>query len=80
LVVQFDFSFPKPLFEEKQKLLRFWELEGNCESKLKIFLFVFDFLRLVFASAREGHLPKFLAMIHTKRHTPLPAMVFTVSL
>lgn len=33
--------------------------------------------RLVFAAARQGHLPKFLAMVHTKRHTPLPAMLFT---
>ncbi|XP_032238828.2 b(0,+)-type amino acid transporter 1 isoform X1 [Nematostella vectensis] len=32
--------------------------------------------RLVYVAAREGHLPEFLAMVHTKRHTPLPAMLF----
>lgn len=35
--------------------------------------------RLVYAAAKEGHLPVCLAMIHTKRHTPVPALVFTVS-
>ncbi|KXJ29071.1 b(0,+)-type amino acid transporter 1 [Exaiptasia diaphana] len=34
--------------------------------------------RLLFASAREGHMPSFLAMVHTKNHTPLPAMLFNV--
>ena len=34
---------------------------------------------MVFAAAREGHLPSFLAMIHTKRYTPLPAVIFSVS-
>eukprot|EP00117_Sycon_ciliatum_P014617 scpid44006/ scgid14802/ Cystine/glutamate transporter; Amino acid transport system xc-; Solute carrier family 7 member 11; xCT len=32
--------------------------------------------RQVFAAAREGHFPHFLSLLHPKRNTPIPALVF----
>lgn len=37
-------------------------------------------VRMLFVGAREGHWPPIFSMIHIRRQTPLPAVLFHVSL
>ncbi|XP_063951447.1 b(0,+)-type amino acid transporter 1-like isoform X2 [Lytechinus pictus] len=41
---------------------------------------IFSAGRLTYVAAREGHMVELLSMVHVKRLTPLPAMIFTTIL
>ncbi|EDO38377.1 predicted protein [Nematostella vectensis] len=45
----------------------FGSVNGSC----------FALGRLTYAAARNGHLPRIMAMIHKKKRTPLPAILFS---
>lgn len=41
---------------------------------------LFTSARLFATGAQEGHLPKFFQLFHVKQETPIPSLIFTVSL
>lgn len=41
---------------------------------------IFTSARLFATGAQEGHLPSFFSLFHVKKQTPIPSLIFTVSL
>jgi len=65
---------------EVEKLHR-QEERGRNRKNVRILTFLsFSSHRLSYVSGREGHMVKILSYISLKRYTPLPALIFNVSL